>query len=412
MSQRCSILAQQRKGLQTALPPGACACYDTAMLARRFLYVIAFIIVLVIAAAAGYRLFGEQLLSAALVPTAEFVPPPARDPEPDYRSVTLWAARPDLATDAARWTPAGFSAAPKPGVAVFFIPPTAIFDRSRWNAPFTDAATEARLTLFLRGEATVFNGIGEIWAPRYRQATFGAFLTDKPQAARAIDLAYRDVARAFAAFLAAQPADRPIILAAHSQGSLHLLRLLKEEVAGRPVARRVIAIYAPGWPISVEADLPVLGFPACATADQTGCILSWLSYARPAEFAAIRHRFDAGDGLAGTPRRGTTVLCVNPLSGSGGAAPALPEANLGALMPNADFSGGALVPKTIGAQCLASGILDIGEPPAGFSDYVLPGNNYHVYDYALFWANLRADVERRVAAFGVPANAKVAEDTQ
>ena len=38
-----------------------------------------------------------------------------------------------------------------------------------------------------------------------------------------------------------------------------------------------------------------------------------------------------------------------------------------------------------------------GEPQLG--PYVLPGNNYHVYDYPLFWANLRADAERRVAAF-------------
>jgi hypothetical protein len=32
----------------------------------------------------------------------------------------------------------------------------------------------------------------------------------------------------------------------------------------------------------------------------------------------------------------------------------------------------------------------------------LPGNNYHVYDYALFWANIRADAERRLAAFEGP----------
>jgi hypothetical protein len=30
---------------------------------------------------------------------------------------------------------------------------------------------------------------------------------------------------------------------------------------------------------------------------------------------------------------------------------------------------------------------------------VLYGNNYHVYDYALFWANIRADAEARLSAF-------------
>src|SRR3546814_13008504 len=31
--------------------------------------------------------------------------------------------------------------------------------------------------------------------------------------------------------------------------------------------------------------------------------------------------------------------------------------------------------------------------------YVLPGNNYHVYDITLFWANVRADVLRRLATY-------------
>jgi hypothetical protein len=30
---------------------------------------------------------------------------------------------------------------------------------------------------------------------------------------------------------------------------------------------------------------------------------------------------------------------------------------------------------------------------------VLPGNNYHVYDYALFWDAIRADAVRREQAW-------------
>jgi hypothetical protein len=40
----------------------------------------------------------------------------------------------------------------------------------------------------------------------------------------------------------------------------------------------------------------------------------------------------------------------------------------------------------------------IGEGP-DLGPLVLPGNNYHVYDYSLFWANIRADAARRTAAF-------------
>ena len=52
---------------------------------------------------------------------------------------------------------------------------------------------------------------GEIWAPRYRQAAYGAFLLDSKDAQSALDFAYRDVAAAFDAFVqeAGRPADHP-----------------------------------------------------------------------------------------------------------------------------------------------------------------------------------------------------------
>jgi len=371
------------------------------MLARRFLWVIAIITMIVIAAAFAYRLFGEQLIRVALVPGVPFAAPPAAD-APDYALAKNWMARPDLTADASRWTPAGYSAAPKPGIAVFYVLPTSVFDRSKWNAAMDDAEVGKRMAIFLRGQASIFNGVAAVWSPRYRQATFGAFLTEKPEATRALDLAYTDVLAAFDVFIASQPADRPIILAGHSQGSLHLLRLLRDRVAGKPLAARIVAVYAAGWPISITADLPALGLPACSSADQTGCILSWQSFARPAEYKSVLKGFDRGTGLTGQPRQGTRILCTNPLTGTDGTGVVPASANLGSLVPNIDFSGGSLVPKGIAAQCLASGIVDIGDPPAGFTAYVLPGNNYHVYDYPLFWANLRADVERRVGNFGAP----------
>lgn len=371
------------------------------MLARRFLWIIAILIMIVIAAAFAYSLFGERLITAAMVPSAEFKAPPAKD-APDYSQLAAWAAHPAKPRDAAHWTPAGYTAPPRPGVSVFYVLPTSIFDRTRWNAAMDDAKVGQTMDLFLQSQASVFNGVAEIWAPRYRQATFGAFLTDKPEAKQALDLAYRDVLAAFDAFIAAQPAGRPIILAGHSQGSLLLMRLLKDRVAGTGIAARIVAVYIPGWPISVTADLPALGLPACSTPDQNGCILSWQSYARPADYGAIRARFDAGTGLTGARRLGTGILCVNPMTGMASDEKVPAKANLGSLVPNADFSGGSLVPHGIGAQCLPAGILDIGEPPNGFGSYVLPGNNYHVYDYPLFWANLRADVERRVDGYAAP----------
>ena len=61
---------------------------------------------------------------------------------------------------------------------------------------------------------------------------------------------------------------------------------------------------------------------------------------------------------------------------------------------------GRLVAGTVPAQCDPAGYLLIGPPPA-IGPLVLPGNNYHVYDVALFWAAVRADMARRVAAWRV-----------
>lgn len=365
------------------------------MLARRFLWIVAAVIVLVVLAALAYRLFGARLLAAALVPSVTFAASRVAPPL-DYAQPASWEANPALASDAARWAPPGFAVAPHPRVAVFFVPPTADLGRGHWNTGFDDSAVEARVAVSLRSQASVFNGVGMIWAPKYRQAVFGAFLAVSPDATRAIDLAYGDVLRAFDAFVAAAPKDAPIVLAGHSQGSLHLLRLLRDRVAGQPVARRIVAVYAVGRPVSVEADLPALGIEPCAGPEATRCLLAWQSYADPADPHAGRAVFEATPGLTGASRSGTHLLCVNPLLGMVTRRGAAPAANIGALVP-ADppqlFAGG------VGARCVAGGILSIGEPPAGFDKYVLPGNNYHVYDYNLFWANTRADVERRVDAF-------------
>ncbi len=370
-----------------------------AMLARRFLWIIATLTMIVIAAALAYAMFGDKILRLALVPSAPFTTP---GPAPDYTQTKSWSAHPALANDAARWTPTGYTAAPKPGVAVFYVTPTALVDRSKWNAELTNPEVIRRTDNFLRAQASIFNSVAAIWAPRYRQATYGAFLTDKPEAQKAKDLAYADVLAAFDAFIAAQPKNRPLILAGHSQGSLHLLRLLKDRVTNTPLAARIVAVYIPGWPISKTADLPALGLPACTIADQTGCILAWQSFARPADYKPIRDVFDAGTGLTGAKRLGTEMLCTNPLAGIETTTPSPPSQNFGALVPTADFAGGTLQTKTIGAHCLSVGILDIGEPPTGFNNFVLPGNNYHVYDFPLFWANLRADAERRVDRFNQP----------
>ena len=372
-------------------------CTTEQVLARKFLYVVAGLIMLALAAAFAYRVFGAQLLKTVMVPTAAFKPQAAVATDA-YADPAMWYSRPNKGpTDPARWVPAGYAPAPAPKAAVFFIHPTSYLDRSAWNAPIDDIEASERARLFIRGQASAFNEIATVWAPRYRQATFGAFLTTREDAARALDLAYRDVLAAFDRFVTEVPEGQPIILAGHSQGALHLTRLLRDRIAGRRIAARIVAAYVVGWPISIDTDLKALGLPPCESADQSGCILAWQSFAEPADPSLVLDTYDETTGFDGRPRRGTAMLCTNPITGIPFTdAPA--EANLGTLLPSADLKSAAIEAGRVPARCDRRGILLIGAP-IELGPYVLPGNNYHVFDYSLFWANIRADAGRRLKNF-------------
>lgn len=367
-------------------------------MARKFLYVVVGLIVLALAASLAYRIWGAELLRQAMVPGGRFEAQGAL-PADSYARADMWFARPDKPGNPALWTPPGVkAAAARPEAAVFFLHPTSYLNRSHWNAPLDDREANDRAALFLRGQASAFNEAGLVWAPRYRQATFGAFLTSKADAGQALDLAYRDVAAAFDQFLK-EAGDRPIILAGHSQGALHLTRLLHERVAGRPLAKRIVAAYIVGWPVSKSADLPALGLPECTAADQSGCILSWQSFVEPADPSLILDNFDASAGFTGAARAGTAMVCTNPVTG----IPAASEnrtVTARNLVPSADLSRATLAQSRVALRCDPRGFLILGAAPEGIGgQYVLPGNNYHVFDYALFWGDVRADAARRLAAY-------------
>ncbi|MFN3864503.1 MAG: DUF3089 domain-containing protein [Erythrobacter sp.] len=374
-------------------------------MARKFLYFIALCITIVIAGRIVYELFQKELAEIALVPSGEFKPVKPLEANA-YEDSTLWYSRPGIGVkDPARWQPAYAAGAtpvapPRQRFAVFFIHPTSYLNRSSWNAPLEaggDPEAERIARIYLRGMASPFNAASEIWAPRYRQATMGAFLTDAPEGKQAIDAAYADVREAFGYFLSSVDPATPIVLAGHSQGALHLKRLLAEEIRGTPVARRLVAAYVIGWPVSTLHDLPVMGLPACAAPDQTACVISWSSFAEPAEPALVLDAYGSTPALDGQKPGADPMLCTNPLTGTpGGSAPA--SANLGTLVPEDSMEKGTLQPGLVPARCDKRGLLLIGPPP-DMGSYVLPGNNYHVYDLPLFWANTKADVARRVDAW-------------
>ena len=365
------------------------------MCARRFLIVVFILILLFVAGAFAIFQFGQQVLIRQATPQGHFQAPQAAS-GPDYSKVESWIARPDLSPNPSEWLPGTMTAAAVRPAAVFFIHPTTYLERDRWNAPLSgNADSDGRAELFVRSQSSAFTGAGQVWAPRYRQAAFGAFLLKSDDAQKALDLAFSDVLAAFDEFLKQVPEDQPLILAGHSQGALHLSRLLQERAP--QLKGRLVAAYVVGWPLSVTADLPAMALSACATAEQTGCVLSWQSFGQPANPDLVMDAWQGTKGPTGIERQRRDMLCVNPLTGTrDGSAP--PQANGGTLVPTTDLKSASLERGRVGAHCDNGLLLLDGDVPS-LGPFVLPGNNYHVYDYALFWVAIRSDAERRLAAW-------------
>jgi len=315
---------------------------------------------------------------------------------PDYTRPSAWSALPglhDLADTAPPSSPA-LEQAQAP-VDVFYVHPTT-YVGGEWNGPVDDAAlNEATDRVATLIQASAFNACCAIYAPRYRQASPTAFTGQEGTGSAALDLAYRDVAAAFRYWREHYNRGRPFILAAHSQGTVHARRLLREVVSGTSLRQQLVAAYLIGIPLSEEALRRTLpDIPVCGSPEQTGCLISW-----NARGPGYTERLPVKD-----PERHTGApLCVNPLTWRHDTAPAPRERNEGAVFLEANPP--QVKPGLTGAQC-RDGMLEvhIGEDlPRDFMsrllDHTMGKGNHHPVEYQLFYMNLRRNAAERVATF-------------
>lgn len=155
----------------------------------------------------------------------------------------------------------------------------------------------------------------------------------------------------------------------------------------------------------LEIERP--GVPVCHEARETRCLLDWNTVA--ANTAADGRGAERLVWLAGhyQPLAGRRGVCVNPLSWAPDSA-ADASLNLGALPAVAP--GEALrpsVPQLTGARCDA-GVLRVAIPWSarrGFADLLTFFGSYHVFDYNLFYTNIRVNGAERAAAYRAAAAA-------
>lgn len=324
-------------------------------------------------------------------------PPPA----PDYAMAANWAALPRQPGRTALRPTNARRGAGAPPVDVFFVHPTTFRSSRAWNQDLADSATN-RWTddSVMARQASLFNLCCRVFAPRYRQASTRAFMEMIGGGQAAYALAYSDVLAAFDFYMAHYNHGRPIILAGHSQGALHIARLLEERLARKPLQSRLVAAYPVGIGIPVGAfSAGLAGLGPCVRPDDHGCILNWNSYLEGSDVRPFIARNRAQAEAQGLSGDGLALTCINPLTFDA-AKPAAPAvASRGSLPDSASTPDRlpALLAGKVAARC-ANGLLMVTVDPAlGLA--ALPGGNMHYHDFALFYANVQADLARRIAAY-------------
>ena len=206
-------------------------------------------------------------------------------------------------------------------------------------------------------------------------------MRESDNADKALEIAYADINRAFDWFLA-QTGDRPFIVAGHSQGSLHMRRLLRERIAGTPLAKRMVVAYPIRYWHSektLKEEWP--GIPLGTSPDQIHCYATWNTLGPKGEVWA----------------EDDDIACTNPLSWATDTALVPRNQNIGSTSLDHRLK---IDNHVCDARC-DNGVLRVSKIHSGLYRFLpkMGKDNYHTLDYSLFYMNLRRNAAQRVEAF-------------
>lgn len=305
---------------------------------------------------------------------------------PNYANLNYWAAHP-YKKDPSDSLPFPLKKTYQPDtlVDIFFIHPTTYTDLSKplgWNAPIYNSdlniKTDYSTILF---QASIFNEVGNVFSPRYRQANLGAYYPiskeDTLSALSAFDLAYSDIKAAFQYYLANYNNGKPIIIAAHSQGSTHGKRLLKEFFDSGNLQNKLVVAYLVGMPIPSNYFKNII---PCISPDQTGCICSWRTFKNGYEPDYVQ--------LEQYP-----AIVTNPLTWDNHIPTAPRDFNKGGVL----LKFNKIIKKVTNASI--NGNVLWSDKPHFFGNILYNTKNYHIGDFNLYYLNVRENVAIRAKRF-------------
>jgi len=339
-------------------------------------------------------------------------PPGASLAPLDYANPTQWVCRGDLPTDACRQdmdaielrpdgsrVAAPFVPASNPDVDCFYVYPTV--DLRMTPGSHTDFSNITPMRSVTRAQVARFGQVCRVFAPLYRQATFGTLLTKDPaQRLPPLQLAYEDVRAAFDAYMQRYNGGRRVVMVGHSQGGGLIVRLLADRFDNDPALRSRLVVALPIGSDFTVGQLP--NVPVCTRDDEQGCVVTFKTF------------------VAGTQPRtwspigaGKVNACVNPTDVPGNGRGTLSQAMFptreayGGPPPGPMFTGAPflLVDSAYAAQCAdgVDGFRYLGVQATGLTPLPLTNSVWrgplglHVFDMQLAQGDLIEIVRRRAA---------------
>jgi hypothetical protein len=297
---------------------------------------------------------------------------------PDYAELHSWASHP-LKHDFGDSIPAPLqkSYSYDSTIDVFFIHPTTYLrkENDQMNGDVDNETLNKRTdNRTILNQASVFNEY-RLYAPRYRQANYSAYLSFNAGYQKVFDTAYEDVKNAFQYYLDHWNNGHPFFIASHSQGSQHAVRLIRDLIEGTTLEKKLIAAYIIGIP---PVKNPNLKMAPCTDPMQTGCYIAWNTFTE--EF---RNQFN----FLGR----TDLKTVNPLTWTNSEAIAKSSLHKGAIVN--EFN--SVKPHALSAQ-IKDGKLVISSESIYLPDRM---ENLHVIDINLFYVDIRENLRTRVSTY-------------
>ncbi len=356
---------------------------------------------------------------------------------PDYKYIKNWAASPK------KEIPLPFNYIDslkdfRSKVDVFYIYPTVYYsgyNGNFWNSNPEDPNHINRVnTLTLNNQASIFSGITNVYAPFYRQIFYDGIyyhisneiLTKialdpklkkdfrsyrdeifsskslelftyennklRSYAKESYDLAYNDVKRAFLKYLENENKGKKIIIAGHSQGTLHAVRLIKDVILpDEKIKDRLLLAYLVGVPVKDDFR----GFLPCNTPEDINCFMSWTTH---------------GENINPFDNEVySNIVATNPITFSSDLKTSNISNHKGVLMPNffQMFKYQALK-LPIGKVKLKkenkirvqseNGALQVKELNIPLIK-IFEKEDFHAVDYNLFWLNIRENLNYRLSKY-------------